>query len=77
MAKAANSGNWKPRQSGNPGGRQKEVGHVRELAKTYTTEAIETLVEIMRTGAPTRARAAAAEALLRCPVSCPARLMCL
>jgi hypothetical protein len=38
-------------QSGNPGGRQKEVGH-RELAKTYTAEAIEALVEIMRTGAP-------------------------
>jgi len=52
-------------QSGNPGGRPKEVGHVRELAKQYTEEAIETLVMIMRDeSAPPRARSAAAETLL-------------
>ncbi len=52
-------------QSGNPGGRPKEVGHVRELARQHTEEAIETLVSIMRDdGQPGRSRAAAAEALL-------------
>jgi hypothetical protein len=52
-------------QSGNPGGRSKEVGHVRELARQHTEEAIETLVSIMRDdGQPGRSRAAAAEALL-------------
>jgi hypothetical protein len=53
-----------PGQSGNPGGRPKEVGHVRALAKKYTEEAIRTLAELMRTGKPDRARVAAAEALL-------------
>jgi hypothetical protein len=48
----------------NPGGPHKKVDHVRELTKTYTTAAIEALVEIMREGKPDRARAAAAEALL-------------
>lgn len=53
-----------PGQSGNPGGRPKEVGHVRELARQHTEEAIQTLVQIMRTGKPDRARVAAAEVLL-------------
>lgn len=51
--------------SGNAGGRPREVGHVRELAKQHTEEAIETLVVIMRDASqPGRARSAAAESLL-------------
>jgi hypothetical protein len=33
-------------QSGNKAGRPKEVGHVRELARQHTEEAIETLVAV-------------------------------
>lgn len=50
--------------SPNPGGRPKEVGHVRELARQHTGEAIATLVEILRHGTPDRARVAAAQVLL-------------
>jgi len=50
--------------SGNPSGRPKEVAHVKELARQYTREAIETLADIMRNGRQERARIAAAEALL-------------
>jgi len=35
---------FKKGQSGNPGGRPKIVGEVKELARTHTAEAIETLV---------------------------------
>jgi hypothetical protein len=56
---------WKRGVSGNPGGRPKEVKHVQAVARTYTVDAIETLVEIMRSREePARARAAAAEAIL-------------
>lgn len=55
---------WKKGESGNPGGRPKELGHVRELARAHTEEALATLVEIMRNGETDRARAAAAEVLL-------------
>ena len=55
---------WKPGQSGNPGGRPKEVGHVRELARRHTPEAIETLAAIMRTSKSDTSRVAAAQALL-------------
>lgn len=58
-------GRFKPGQSGNPGGRVKEVAHVRELARQHTEAAIKTLVEIM--GSETEkgaARVAAAQALL-------------
>jgi hypothetical protein len=52
-------------QSGNPGGRPKVVGEVRDLAQAYTREAIETLAAIMRdTEAPAAARAAASNAIL-------------
>lgn len=57
-------GSWKPGQSGNPGGRPKEVAHVKELARQHTELAIRTLVEIAARGQPDRARVAAAEALL-------------
>lgn len=55
---------WKPGQSGNPGGRPKEVGHVRDLARQHTELALRTLIEIAARGTPDRARVAAAEALL-------------
>ena len=52
---------WKPGQSGNPGGRPKVLADVQALARQYTTEAIETLRDIMRDKrAPAAARAAAA-----------------
>jgi Family of unknown function (DUF5681) len=54
---------FQPGESGNPGGRPKAHGEVRELAREHTVEAIETLVSIMRGGAP-RAQITAAIALL-------------
>ena len=50
--------------SGNPGGRPREVGHVRELAREHSDEAIETLVDLMRHAKSDAARGAAAQALL-------------
>jgi hypothetical protein len=60
------AGKWeKGGPSPNPGGRPKEVGDVRELAKKYTAEAVETLAKIMGSeDAPPAARTAAAVALL-------------
>ena len=64
-AMARSSTTFKPGQSGCPGGRPKSVAEVRELARKYTVEAIETLVEIMRDAQCTPAvRVAAANALL-------------
>lgn len=52
-------------QSGNPGGRPKEIGHVRDLARAETEKSIQTLVAIRdKEAAPENARAAAAIALL-------------
>jgi hypothetical protein len=52
-------------QSGNPGGRPKELREVIELARSHTTDAIETLVAAMNSGsAPWGARIAAANAIL-------------
>jgi hypothetical protein len=52
-------------QSGNPGGRPKTSGPARQLARIYTVEAIETLVEIMRDNAANHtARVTAAQSLL-------------
>ena len=60
-----NGGKWKPGQSGNPGGRPKGYGEVRELARQHTDKAIDTLAGIMYDDkAPASARQAAAEALL-------------
>ena len=50
---------------GNAGGRPKVIGEVRDLAREYTAEAVETLASIMRNPkSPTPARVAAAQALL-------------
>ena len=58
-------GRFKPGQSGNPGGRPKEIGHVKELAREHTVAAVKTLAEIMgNIEEPAAARARAAEALL-------------
>ena len=52
-------------RSGNPGGRPREVGDLRELAREYTEVAINTLSEITQdTNAPPAARVAASCALL-------------
>jgi hypothetical protein len=53
-------------QSGNPGGRPKlpeEVRHVRELARAYTTQAVEALVAVLASKNDS-ARVAAANALI-------------
>ncbi len=54
------NGRFLPGISGNPGGRPREVGHVRE----HSEEAIETLVNLMRHAKSDAARGAAAQALL-------------
>ena len=60
-----NKGQFKPGQSGNPGGRPKVVGKIRTLARAHTTTAISTLAEVMRSKkAPPAARVAAASVLL-------------
>ena len=50
--------------SGNPGGCSRDEQTVAELARSYTREAIETLVELMRRGNDERVRVTAAQALL-------------
>jgi hypothetical protein len=63
-----NNGNLKPfkkGQSGNPGGRPKEVAEVKALARAHTTTAIETLVKIAESDKATdAARVSACIALL-------------
>jgi hypothetical protein len=58
------SGQFPPGKSGNPGGRPKDVHRVAELARSYTAEAIDTLVDLMRHGKDERVRGTAAQALL-------------
>lgn len=50
-------------QSGNPGGRPKDVAQVKELARAYTLEAVERLVFWLRSENP-KASTASAIALL-------------
>lgn len=45
--KKATPGYWKPGQSGNPSGMSKASVKVRDLARTKTEEAIQTLIEVM------------------------------
>jgi hypothetical protein len=42
------NGQFKRGFSGNPGGRPKDEYKVAELARSYTVEAVETLVDLMR-----------------------------
>ncbi len=51
-------------QSGNPSGRPKVVGELRELARTHTELALETLVGVCMNGETEGARVAAANAIL-------------
>lgn len=50
--------------TGNAGGRPRDEHKVAELARSYTTEAIDTLVDLMRHGKDDRVRGTAAQALL-------------
>ena len=50
--------------SGNAGGRPRDEYKVAELARSYTTEAIDTLVDLMRHGKDDRVRGTASQALL-------------
>ena len=58
------SGQFAPGVSGNPDGRPKDEARVAELARSYTIEAINTLVDLMRHGKDNRVRGTAAQALL-------------
>jgi hypothetical protein len=51
-------------RSGNPGGRRKGDGEIRELARRHTATALATLAEICANGENESARVAAANALL-------------
>lgn len=51
-------------KSGNPSGRPKVAGLVRDIARKHTKEAIDTLVSLMREAEKESVRAYAAEALL-------------
>jgi hypothetical protein len=55
---------FKPGQSGNPSGRPKVVGELRELARTHTELALATLVSVCESGETEGARVAAANAIL-------------
>ena len=59
-----NLGQFIAGHSGNAGGRPKDEHKVAELARSYTTEAIDTLVHLMRNGKDERVRGTAAQALL-------------
>ena len=49
------------------GGRPRDEHKVAEIARSYTKEAIDTLVELMRHGKDDRVRGTAAQALLEKP----------
>ena len=51
-------------ESGNPGGRPRVEGEIRELARQHTGTALRTLIEIAERGENESARVAAANALL-------------
>lgn len=54
-------------KTGNPGGRPKlpeDVRHVRELARQYTEQAIETLAKVMRSSKSDSAKVAAVNTIL-------------
>jgi hypothetical protein len=55
MANRTGKGQWKPGQSGNPGGRPANRGPIIEYADQFTTEAIDALMTIVRDGEASRA----------------------
>lgn len=55
---------WKPGQSGNPGGRPKSIYTLATLAQTYTEEALDALVAIMRSSQSDAARCKAVDIIL-------------
>ena len=58
------NGQFQTGDSGNPGGRPKDEHKVAELARSYTVEAVETLVDLMRHSREDRVRGTASQALL-------------
>ena len=58
------SGRFRAGHSGNAGGRPRDEHKVSELARSYTTDAIDTLVDLMRHGKDDRVHGKAAQALL-------------
>lgn len=56
---------WRPGQSGNPGGRPKVNPELRRAAQDHSAEALDVLVEVMRTGKPGERLLAAREILDR------------
>jgi hypothetical protein len=59
------TGRFTAGMSGNPGGRPRIIGHVRDMAQRHADDAIDVLAEIMRqSDAPASARIAAASAML-------------
>lgn len=55
---------FQPGQSGNPGGRPKESGEIRDLARQYSEEALQTLVNIMRKADKDTVRIVAAQIII-------------
>ena len=58
------SGRFLKGYSGNAGGRPKDELNLAALARSYSTEAIKTLVDLMRNARDDRVRGTAAQALL-------------
>ena len=58
------SGRFLKGYSGNAGGRPRDEHNIAELARSYSTEAIDTLVDLMRSAKDDRVRGTAAQALL-------------
>ena len=58
------SGQFASGTSGNPGSRTKDEARVAEQARSYTAEAIDTPVTLMRNGRDERVRGTIAQALL-------------
>ena len=64
MSIRASNGQFLSGHSGNPSGRPKDEHQVTELARSYSAEAIETLVDLMRNAKEDRVRGTAAQSLL-------------